>query len=86
MVVGESKYYTVEADGILNVTGYAARYELKKEGTIKKQGDLTSNVDKFDLKLQTDNLQPGAYDLRVFITDPLDGFIEVLRDSFVLEK
>ena len=86
MVVGESRFFSVEAPSSVDISGYTARYELKKEGTVKKQGDLTNNGSGFDVKLQTDDLSPGTYDLRIFITDPLDGFVEVLRDSFVLEK
>ncbi len=86
MVVGESRFFSVEAPGGVDISGYTARYELKKEGTVKKQGDLTNNGSKFDVPIQTDDLSAGSYEVRVFITDPLDGFVEVLRDSFVLEK
>lgn len=86
MVIGESKYFSVEAQIGVDITDYTARYELVKDGTIKKQGTLTNDGSKFDVQIQTSDLTFGSYDLRVFITDPMDGFVQVLRDKFVLEK
>lgn len=86
MVIGESRYFTLEAPGGVDISSYSARYELIKDGNIKKQGTATNDGTKFDIKIQTNDLTVGNYEIRVFITDPADGFIDVLRDSFVLEK
>lgn len=86
MVIGESRYFTLEAPSGVDISSYSARYELFRDNTLKKSGVLTNNSSKFDVQIQTNDLTVGNYEVRVFITDPVDGFIDILRDSFVLEK
>lgn len=85
MVIGQSRYFSLEAQSGIDISSYTARYQLIKGGSIKEEGALTNNGQKFDLKLQTDTLQAGSYEIRVFVTDNVDGFIDVFRDTFVLE-
>lgn len=86
MVIGQSRYFTLEAPSGIDISSYTARWELIKDGTIKREGTPTNDGTKFDVKIQTDTLQFGTYEVRIFITDPSDGFIDAFRDSFVLEK
>lgn len=86
MVIGESRFFTLDATPGLDITEYTARYELVKDRSIVNKGELTNDGSKFYVKIQTDTLQVGSYEVRIFITDPIDGYIKVLTDSFVLEK
>ena len=85
MVIGQSKHFSLDRNGI-NISEYTAYYQLKKEGLLKKTGVVHNTGTALEIKIETVNLQAGSYDLRVFITDPVDGFVDLYREQFILEK
>ena len=86
MVIGQSKYFSLEADGGVNIGGYSAKLQLIKDGVVKKEEVVNNSGDRLEIKLQTVGLVAGTYELRVFITDPSDGFIDVYREKLILES
>lgn len=86
MVIGESRYFTVEAPSGVDISGYTARYELLKDNSIVSQSTLVNYGSGFKVNIGTSSLQAGNYEVRVFITDPIDGFIQVITDKFTLYK
>lgn len=85
MVIGQSRYFSLVAPSGVDITEYTARWELRKNGEIKKFGTAVNSTTKFDVKFQTNDLTNGNYETRVFITDPVDDFVQVVVDSFILE-
>lgn len=85
MVVGQSRYFSLDAPVGLDITEYTAKWELVKNGAIIKSGDAVNNNTKFDIQFQTAGLTDGNYEVRVFVTDPVDGFIQGVVDKFTLE-
>lgn len=84
MVIGQSKHFSLDRNGV-NISEYTAYYQLK-DGLLKKTGDVHNTGVALEIKIETANLQAGNYDLRVFITDPVDGFVDLYREQFILEK
>ena len=70
----------------VDINEYTARQQLRKNGEIKKSGTAINSTTKFDVKFQTNDLANGNYETRVFITDPVDDFVQVVVDSFILEQ
>lgn len=85
MVIGQSRYFSLVAPNGVNISAYTARWELRKNGEIKKSGTAVNSTTKFDVKFQTNDLTNGHYETRVFITDPVDDFVQVVVDAFTLE-
>lgn len=85
MVIGESRFYTLEPQVGVDITQYTAKWDLLKGKTVVRSGVPTNDGTKFSIKIQTDGLFAGNYETRVYITDPVDGFIYADRDEFVLE-
>lgn len=85
MVIGQSKHFTLGRNG-LNISEYTAYYELKKEGVLKKTAVVPNTGTELQVKLETVGLSAGTYDLRVFITDPVDGFVDLYKERFALEE
>ena len=84
MVIGQSKHFSLDRNGV-NISEYTAYYQLKKEGILKKTGIVHNTGTKLEIKIETVGLSAGTYDLRVFITDPVDGFVDLYRERFTLE-
>ena len=84
MVIGQSKHFSLDRNGV-NISQYTAYYQLKKEGVLKKTGTVFNAGTKLEIKIETVGLSAGTYDLRVFITDPVDGFVDLYRERFTLE-
>lgn len=83
MVVGESRFFSLEApEGVVDT----AQCDLYRDKVFKKSWIPTKTSTAFKVELQTDDLSIGSYEIRTFITDTVDGFIDVFYDSFVLEK
>lgn len=86
MVIGESRFFSLDAEPDVNVSAYTSRWELVKSGTVVKTGTPTNTGTSFVIKVQTDNtMSTGAYEIRVFITDPVDSYTYAYRDLFTLE-
>lgn len=84
MVIGESRHFTVEAPSGVDISGYTARYELMKDNRKISEASITNTGTGFKVKISTTGFQAGAYEVRVFITDPTDGFVQVITDKFQL--
>jgi hypothetical protein len=85
MVVGQSRYFTLQPSGVADITSYSASYKLVKKGIVLGEGDVTNTGTKFDIRFQTEDLEAGDYELRIYITDPLDGFVQVFREKINIE-
>lgn len=87
MIVGESAFFRVYPVKSMDITSYSAYYTLLLNGEILvSNGEVNNTGSEFKIELQTAELKPGNYEVRVFISDPVDGFIEAYRKGFLLEK
>ena len=84
MVIGQSRYFTLEASSGVDISTYTAQYKLLRNGVVVQTGDVVNLGTKFEFKMQTNSLKKGSYELRIFITDPLDGFVDLFKEDFVL--
>ena len=84
MVIGQSRYFTLEASSGVDISTYTAQYKLLRNGVVVQTGDVVNLGTKFEFKMQTNYLKKGSYELRIFITDPLDGFVDLFKEDFVL--
>ena len=85
MVIGQSKHFALDRNGV-DISQYTAYYQLKKDGLLKRTGVVFNAGTRLEIKIETVGLLAGAYDLRVFITDPVDGFVDLYREKFTLES
>ena len=85
MVIGQSRHFTLGRND-LNISEHTAYWQLVKDGGIKKTGSVNNTGTKLEVKVETVGLLGGTYSLRVFITDPLDGFVDVYKETMILEK
>ena len=60
------------------------QYGLRESYNDDGNKALGQNVEYFGFKMQTNSLKKGSYELRIFITDPLDGFVDLFKEDFVL--
>lgn len=86
MVIGQSRYFSLVPPSGVDISAYTATYTLYKSGVVVKTGSVANTGTKFIVAVQTTGLSIGTYELRVFITDPSDGFVDVVKDKWVLEK
>lgn len=86
MVIGQSRYFSLAPASGVNIAAYSAVYKLFKNGELKKSGAVLNTGTVLKVSMQTNDLTSGSYELRVFITDPVDGFVDMVKDQFTLEK
>lgn len=79
MVIGESRYFDLYPSNGVSITGYTAKCELIR--LLDREVSITNTPAndgvKFSVKVQTAGLSDGKYELRVTVTDPSDGFVNV---------
>jgi hypothetical protein len=88
--VGQTIQFDVIPSEPLNTTveAYTAKYQVvgvldMVEGVVEKSQDNT----KFIVKIDTSNLKPGKYEVRVMITDTVENFTDCpVFKNIVLRK
>lgn len=86
MVIGQSRYFSLVPPRGVDISAYTATYILYRGGVVVSTGAVANTGTQFNVAIQTAKLAIGSYELRVFITDPADGFVDVVKDRFLLEK
>lgn len=86
MVIGESRFFSLEAPVGVDITPYTIRCDLYRDKVFVKTWIPVVTSTLIKVELQTNDLTIGNYEIRVVVKDPVDNFTEVIVDSFYLSK
>ncbi len=72
----EDIHFDLVATNNVTLSGYNARYEIVGLTGIVKEGIVGKSIDntKFEIKIDTSDISPKRYELRVMVTDEVKDF------------
>ena len=73
---GEDRFFNLKAEDGLTLSGYSAKYELVGLlGVVKSEPVVISEDNtSFEVKLDTQNIEPKTYELRIMVTNISEDF------------
>ena len=81
MVIGQSRYFDLQASGSLETV--TAKWELirKDNDTVAKSASCPKVNNAHQIRVDTTGVSAGTYILRVTTTDSVDGFVDVAHSE-----